>query len=95
MKTLMKKALEKTKFGDAPIVRVSATDPTIGTEELKTVLLEKVEKINFVRDTKSPFLLAVDHCFNIKGQGTIFTGTVLQGTINVNEVFNCTIICNV
>ena len=24
------------------------------------------------------FLFAIDHCFVIKGQGTVFTGTVLQ-----------------
>jgi selenocysteine-specific translation elongation factor len=25
-----------------------------------------------------PFLFSVDHCFPLKGQGTILTGTVLQ-----------------
>jgi selenocysteine-specific elongation factor len=25
-----------------------------------------------------PFLFSVDHCFALKGQGTILTGTVLQ-----------------
>ncbi len=31
--------------------------------------------------------MAVDHCFAIKGKGTILTGTVLQGSIHVgNEV---------
>lgn len=25
-----------------------------------------------------PFLFAIDHCFAIKGQGTVMTGTVLQ-----------------
>lgn len=33
-----------------------------------------------------PFLFAVDHCFAIKGQGTVLTGTVLQGTCAVGDV---------
>ena len=27
----------------------------------------------------------VDHCFGIKGQGTIMTGTVLQGSLKVGD----------
>ena len=38
------------------------------------------------RDLSAPLLFAVDHCFSIRGQGTIMTGTVLQGTVNVNDV---------
>ena len=38
------------------------------------------------RDLSAPFLFAVDHCFSIRGQGTIMTGTVLQGTVNINDV---------
>ena len=33
-----------------------------------------------------PFLFSVDHCFNIRGQGTVMTGTVLQGVVKVNDV---------
>lgn len=28
-------------------------------------------------------MFAVDHCFPIKGQGTVLTGTVLSGTVKV------------
>lgn len=31
--------------------------------------------------------MAVDHCFAIKGVGTVLTGTILQGTLSVNQVF--------
>jgi selenocysteine-specific elongation factor len=31
------------------------------------------------------FLFAIDHCFQIKGKGTILTGTVLSGSISVND----------
>ena len=28
----------------------------------------------------------VDHCFSIKGQGTVLTGTILQGIVRINDV---------
>ena len=31
------------------------------------------------------FLFAVDHCFALKGQGTVLTGTVLSGSIKVGR----------
>lgn len=37
------------------------------------------------RDPQGPFIFSVDHCFSIKGQGSIMTGTVLSGSIQVNE----------
>lgn len=35
--------------------------------------------------TKSSFLFLVDHCFPIKGSGTVLTGTVLSGSISVGD----------
>lgn len=32
-----------------------------------------------------PFKFAIDHCFAIKGQGTILTGTALSGTAKVGD----------
>jgi len=32
-----------------------------------------------------PLLVAVDHCFAIRGQGTVLTGTVLQGSVKVGD----------
>lgn len=29
--------------------------------------------------------MAVDHCFSIRGQGTVITGTILQGALRVND----------
>jgi selenocysteine-specific elongation factor len=37
------------------------------------------------RSTDGPFLLSVDHCFPVKGQGTVLTGTVLSGAVKVND----------
>lgn len=36
--------------------------------------------------TKDPFYFAIDHCFPIKGMGTVLTGTVLNGSIKVNDM---------
>ena len=37
------------------------------------------------RNTNLPFYFAVDHCFPIKGHGTVLTGTVLSGSVSVNS----------
>jgi selenocysteine-specific elongation factor len=56
-------------------------------------LIETLQKFAFVpeRHASSPFLFAVDHCFSVRGQGTVLTGTVLQGTVNINDV--CVMFC--
>ena len=36
--------------------------------------------------TEGPLIYAVDHCFGIRGQGTIMTGTILSGKISLNDV---------
>jgi selenocysteine-specific elongation factor len=38
------------------------------------------------RNPDGPLLFSVDHCFNIKGQGTVLTGTVLGGRVTVGQV---------
>ena len=35
------------------------------------------------RNPDGPLLFAIDHCFPIKGQGTVLTGTVLSGAMKV------------
>lgn len=48
----------------------------IGVEELKAQLVAMVPPEP--RQVRGSFLFAVDHCFPIKGQGSVLTGTVLQ-----------------
>ncbi|XP_058834056.1 selenocysteine-specific elongation factor [Topomyia yanbarensis] len=74
--------LMKTVFEGSPIVEISA----FSRINLDKFLLA-LKSISFapVRSYDMPFLFAVDHCFAIKGQGTICTGTVLQGQIKLNE----------
>jgi selenocysteine-specific elongation factor len=37
------------------------------------------------RNIHSSFYFAIDHCFPIKGHGTVMTGTVLSGSVSVNQ----------
>lgn len=37
------------------------------------------------RDPSGNFLMAVDHCFSIKGQGTVMTGTILSGSVSLGD----------
>jgi selenocysteine-specific elongation factor len=38
------------------------------------------------RTHNDAFYMAVDHCFAVKGQGTVLTGTILDGSIEVGQV---------
>lgn len=76
------KTLAATPFNDAPIVPVSAST-NINITEFMNVC--KQNSYVPVRDPKAPFLFAVDHCFSIRGQGTICTGTVLQGQVKIGD----------
>jgi elongation factor Tu len=38
-----------------------------------------------VRDTEKPFLLPIEDIFSIEGRGTVVTGRIERGIININE----------
>ncbi len=77
----------KTKFGNEisiiPISTLNKDDNAI-KNLLKSVLL----CINFenLDDKNNDNLLAfIDHCFKIKNKGTIITGTIIKGSVKVND----------
>src|SRR5580698_6472255 len=75
---------------DAPVVRVSALKALEGDEKwVKSVeeLMDAVDESipDPVRDTEKPFLMPVEDVFTITGRGTVVTGRVERGVINVNE----------
>lgn len=74
--------LDKTKFKDSKIMPVS-TLTREGLDDLVETF--KSELTIPIRRQNDFFLLAVDHCFQIKGKGTVCTGTVLSGTTKVND----------
>ncbi|GAB4820810.1 hypothetical protein N2152v2_007856 [Parachlorella kessleri] len=55
----------------------------MGVAELSNVLLSRVVVLE--RSSTLPFLFYIDHCFAIKGQGTVLTGTVVRGSLRVND----------
>ena len=54
----------------------------VGVDELVAALVALVPPEP--RKQGGPFLLAVDHCFAIRGQGTVLTGTVLAGSLQAS-----------
>ena len=97
MSKRLSRTLETTKFAGASIVAVAAkpggpeapeTEAVIGVESLVEVLSQHI----FVpsRSPSGPFIFSVDHCFPIRGQGTVMTGTVLSGSIGTNDVSTTT-----
>ncbi|VDN99615.1 unnamed protein product [Rodentolepis nana] len=92
MKSRIAKTLEATRFKNASIVAVSAL-PTEqspsgeGMEDLISALLSSIPDPRPKRSqlASQSFLFAVDHCFSKSGQGTVLTGTVLNGCIRVGE----------
>nr|CAD7258133.1 unnamed protein product [Timema shepardi] len=97
MSKKMKLTLASSIFKDSPIVSIAASpggldDPTRGSSIVLFAgipeLIETLSRFAFIpkRHVSSPFLLAVDHCFAIRGQGTVMTGTILQGAVNINDV---------
>ena len=83
----MAATFRQTKFQSAPIVFVCAASDEAALINVQPVIDALTASITAepIRYYERPFYLAVDHCFSIKGQGTILTGTVLAGSVNVND----------
>ncbi|WP_299278266.1 elongation factor Tu [uncultured Georgenia sp.] len=75
---------------DAPVVRVSALKALEGDpkwvksiEELMDAVDEHIPTPE--RDVDKPFLMPIEDVFTITGRGTVVTGRVERGTLNVND----------
>ena len=80
--------LSKTKFGKPPMVAVAANPKSGAPSGLEALTAQLVASAPLPkRDivSKDKFLFSVDHCFVLKGQGTVMTGTVLRGSVAVND----------
>lgn len=83
---------KNTKFGAyLPIVHVAAAPKgesggeAYGVENLINTILNNIDIPNREISSKQHFKFAIDHCFQIKGQGTVMTGTVLGGQVKVGD----------
>ncbi|MDQ6657578.1 MAG: elongation factor Tu [Actinomycetota bacterium] len=75
---------------DAPVVRVSALKALEGDPEwTKSIeaLMEAVDESvpDPVRDIEKPFLMPIEDVFTITGRGTVVTGKIERGVLQVNE----------
>ncbi|KNX36368.1 elongation factor Tu [Luteipulveratus halotolerans] len=75
---------------NAPVVKVSALKALEGdaewvksVEELMTAVDESIP--DPVRDIEKPFLMPIEDVFTITGRGTVVTGRIERGVLNVNE----------
>ncbi|MCL2559804.1 MAG: selenocysteine-specific translation elongation factor [Turicibacter sp.] len=74
---------KSTHLADAPLIKVDAIDGT-GIEELKAKIDEKSGVIE-QKNTLLPARMHVDRVFTMKGFGTVVTGTLIEGKINVGD----------
>ncbi|WP_017573378.1 elongation factor Tu [Nocardiopsis halotolerans] len=75
---------------DVPVTKVSALKALEGDETWAKAVLELMSSVDsFVpepqRDTDKPFLMPIEDVFSITGRGTVVTGRIERGIINVNE----------
>ena len=88
--------LSKTKFGPnlkiAEVNAVPASEKEADIQESResvlnfvNMILDQVEVPDRQAGTSKDFMFAIDHCFQIKGQGTVVTGTCLAGQVKVGD----------
>lgn len=75
---------------DAPIIKGSATKALEGDEAAEDAIMELVAALDSyvpepARDLDKPFLMPIEDVFSIKGRGTVATGRIETGVININD----------
>ncbi len=88
----IRELLTKYNFpGDkTPIIKGSALKAVEGDAEQIGKLKELVDALDSyipdpVRETDKPFLMSVEDVFSIKGRGTVATGRIDTGKVNIND----------
>ena len=83
--------LEQNGFDrDCPIIKGSATKALEGDKESEDAVMELVKAMDDYfevpkHDLDKPFLMTIEDVFSIKGRGTVATGRIEQGVINMND----------
>src|SRR5204862_2280934 len=75
---------------DVPVIRVSALKALEGDAKWSESILELLKACDEsipepVREIDKPFLMPIEDVFTITGRGTVVTGRVERGVVNVNE----------
>ena len=75
---------------NAPIIKGSALKALEGDEKYEDAIMELVDAMDTyieepVRDMDKPFLMPVEDVFSIKGRGTVATGRIEQGVVELSD----------
>jgi elongation factor Tu len=75
---------------DVPVIKGSALKALEGDEEAKSGIIELTNALDEYipepeRDLDKPFLMPVEDVFTITGRGTVATGRIEQGKVNVGD----------
>ena len=75
---------------EVPVVRGSALRALEGDSSSEDQIMELMAAVDAYipdpeRDTDKPFLMSIEDVFSITGRGTVVTGRIEQGVLNVNE----------
>lgn len=75
---------------EAPIVHISALKALEGDEKWEQSIIDLMDACDEsipdpARDVDHPFLMPIEDIFTITGRGTVVTGRVERGRLNVNE----------
>ena len=88
----MRELLTKYEFDgpNTPIIRGSALKALEGDAEFGKKVIELIDSLDTfipepVRETDKPFLMPVEDVFSIEGRGTVVTGKIERGVVNVGE----------
>ncbi|CAJ1946014.1 unnamed protein product [Cylindrotheca closterium] len=98
-KKKVQERLKRSKFPNAAMIGVSAciggekvaagddvaSNPTYNINTLVQTLKDSLPAPKRIVGKGAPFYFSIDHCFPIKGMGTVLTGTVLSGSVSVND----------
>jgi len=80
-----KEFFNTTSYGsNVPVYAVSAKLES-GFKELKRGILNVINSIDIKRDSEDEIVIPIDHHFPIKGMGAVLTGTLLSGTLKLNQ----------
>ena len=88
----VRELLTKNQFDGkgVPVIRGSASNALNGDVEWSKKIDELVDALDSyiptpVRETDKPFLMPIEDIFSIEGRGTVVTGRVERGTLNLND----------
>ncbi len=87
----IRELLEKYEYDkDAPIIKGSALKALEGDAASEDAIMELVKAMDEYipepqRELDKPFLMPIEDVFSIKGRGTVATGRIEQGKVNINE----------